>query len=555
MNTQLADEIIITNEVLNPDLQDVTSKNYRFKLFNLPTSLPKNPVLLFDDTTFRPVVPKISHWPISWSGLMMNTFIALVAISTLSLSIGHASSTHSTSESIIEAFSASGTPVKEPAIFDFYSSLFKHAYSTAPEIIIARNTLEQKAHETYTATAKRYLPAVDAQLSQVHELNYSDTDATTEFDTSYKDDRDYTDWSLDLNLPLFDRSLSVGLQIAKAEKKLARNALDIATHELNLKLKELLGNYLESTYRLFNIRNSVKLSGEHVAKINKGYELRDQTKLQLLRAQANLKGLEARLDFDEQAQEVAFRALLDFTGLETSDPLFSELESLLQDEMKTASCINSLAAIDENYIRIQNLIESTNSQELFIHFQQHSYLYHNIVLERIVSKNKAHSFTQNEWFDISIQGKYDRRDDTKFNDYDGEGTLSLVLSVPIFSGGTLYSSNKSKASALKIAETKETADIRAQYHALENTRKLITSLQNVYQKQQINLQQQQEIVILSLKSYQIKQTSMQDLLTSQNTLIDVKNNLIQTTNRLGTLFRQFAWQMGTPYPAPDITSQ
>ncbi len=459
----------------------------------------------------------------------------------------------SVAEKKIDKFSASDTTVREPAVLEVYNKLFQLSYEFAPEVKIARSTKEQKSKEVYTATAKRYAPALDARLSQVHELNYEGSDTSLEIaDETYMDDRDYTDWGMGLDLPIYRKPLSVSLHIAKAEETLAENSLIVTTQELDLKLQELLGNYLESTYRLFNIRNSVKLSKEHVAKIYRGYELRDQTKLQLLRAQANLKDLETRLDLDEQDQEIALRALLDFSGLDEGNPIFNELDELLQDEMRIAGCINTLAAIEEHYLTIESYIEGEKSQELFTFFKDNSLLYKNIVLEKILAENKAQTFTQDEWFDISVKGNYDRREDTRFSDYDGEGTLSLVLSVPLFTGGTIFSTKETKASAIQIATTQELADLRAQFHTLENIKKSIISLKRILLKQQVNLQQQKEIVVLSLKSYQIKQTSMQDLLTSQNKLIDVKNGLMQTTNRLGSLFRQFAWVLGKPFPAPQV---
>lgn len=106
--------------------------------------------------------------------------------------------------------------------------------------------------------------------------------------------------------------------------------------------------------------------------------------------------------------------------------------------------------------------------------------------------------------------------------------------------------------ARHIADVTQYADLQETIHAMENNRRLIRSLLNVLERQQILLQQQEEIVILSLKSYAIKQTSMQDLLTSKNRLIDAKNALMETTNTLGTLYRQFAWQLGVPYPLPPI---
>ena len=46
---------------------------------------------------------------------------------------------------------------------------------------------------------------------------------------------------------------------------------------------------------------------------------------------------------------------------------------------------------------------------------------------------------------------------------------------------------------------------------------------------------------------------MQDLLTNKNRLIDAKNLLMRTTADLVILLRQFAWEIGTPFPAPSVS--
>ena len=108
--------------------------------------------------------------------------------------------------------------------------------------------------------------------------------------------------------------------------------------------------------------------------------------------------------------------------------------------------------------------------------------------------------------------------------------------------------------AAQIASIQERSNVLRTFNSIANKKKTITSLQSVFQKQLIHLQQQQEIVRLSLKSYQIKQTSMQDLLTSKNRLIDAKNLLMRTTADLGILLRQFAWELGTPFAAPVVSA-
>ncbi|WP_136809083.1 TolC family protein [Desulfosediminicola flagellatus] len=498
----------------------------------------------------RRLLPKDVHILHFFITSALHTLTAVMLVVWVSTA-GSATETSFSSEEekVIEEFTASDSTVRMPEIIAVYEKLFFLAYQQAPEILVARSLKQQKQHELYTAQARRYSPSLQGALSQVHELHYEAPEIDPD---NFQDGRDHTDWGLSMNLPIYNKPLGVALDVAKAEEKLAVNTLLIQTQQLDLRLKELLGGYLESTYRLFNIRNSVKISSGHVQKINKGYELRDQTKLQLLRAQANLKDLETRRDLDEQAQEVTFRELLDFTGISNENPVFAQLDGLLQNEMDIAGCINSLAALDEQYPEIEHQVEFAEMLELYEFFQENSVLFEGIVLTKMLADNQSLLFTQDEWFDIAVSAQYDRREDTELEKLDGEGTLALVLSVPLFSGGTSFSNVKTKAMARKVADITKNTELRTRFHAILNTRKLIISLQKVLQTQQVNLKQQKEIVTLSLKSYQIKQTSMQDLLTSQNNLIDAKNALMQTTTQLGIAVRQFAWELGRPFPIPEL---
>lgn len=463
---------------------------------------------------------------------------------------------HSAPEQVISGFTASDTTVQTPEILAIYKELFRTTYASAPDIRIAQAQLKQKSAERYTAWAKRLAPAVDARLRQVHEF---DTDQATGNDiakseqaNTYSDGTDYQDWGFTLDLPIYQRPVSLRVDIAQAEEQLAENNLIIKTQELDLRLREFLGNYLTASYRLLNLQESIRLSSEHVEKIYKGYELRDQTRLQLLRAQANLKELEARRDLDEQRRDSSFRALLDYTGLQAEAPVFQQLYSLLINETSSAGCINTLADLEHSYTAIQQFAESIGDEILRSSFRDHSLLYQKISLQHDLSNLQALIHTENEWPGLSLRGLYDRKEDTEFSDLDGEGSLAVVFSVPVFTGGTIFSNSKARSMAQHIADVTQYADLRETIHAIENNRKLIENLKKVYTTQQIHLQQQAEIVTLSLKSYTIKQTSMQDLLTSQNRLIDAKNALVETTNKLGTLYREFAWQLGYPFPVPSV---
>jgi len=446
------------------------------------------------------------------------------------------------------------TTVTTPEILQIYKQIFKQAYDAAPDLRKARAEQSQKSAQRYTAWAKRLAPSVRASFSQVHDFNPDEDTVSENPDTpqvySYSDRDNYQDWRFILNLPIYQRSVSVALAIARADEELAINTLRIRTHELDLKTRELLGQYLIASYRLLNLDNSILLSQKHVAKIRRGYELRDQTRLQLLRAEANLKELESRRDLDRNRRETALRKLLEFTGLETGDEVLTELLNLLQDEGSTSGAINSLADLQQAYKAIRPFIEEFDEQKRKKYFFKHSLLYTDIRLKRQLALCRASMHTSGEWPGLNVQGIYERKEDTQFSKFDGEGTLSLVLSVPLFSGGTLFSNQKTRAMAEQIANISHRADTQKILHSIEDNVDLIRNLRRVYQIQQAHLRQQEEIVQLSLESYAIKQTSMQDLLTSKNRLIDAKNALMETTTTLGALYRQFAWQIGLPFPSP-----
>ncbi len=460
-----------------------------------------------------------------------------------------------------DSFSKYNTNNSEPDILKVYKALFNQTWEQSPDIQIARRLQEQKAAEKYTAWAKRIAPQLDFEIAQKQFLNqdsssddYQQVSPDTEKENDeYTDGRDVTDWEFDLDIPLYRRRLSVAVDIAKLEYDLAVNNLEIKTRELDSRLHELLSNYMVASYNLHNLENSIRISGEHVDKIQRGFELRDQTKLALLRAQANLKELEARKDLNEQKRDTTFRELLDYTAIPDQNPSWFRLEELLDTEKRTAACINVFSALKTSFETMQAFLKnSTTDNKLRDFFVDNSLLYKKILLERDLGKTKAKRYTQQEWPALFVRGEFDRKDDTRFSDYDGEGSIGLVLSVPLFTGGTTFSNVKTKDMASKIASIQEYSDALKTFNSIANKKKTITSLQDVYEKQQIHLQQQQEIVRLSLKSYQIKQTSMQDLLTSKNRLIDAKNLLMRTTADLGILLRQFAWELGTPFPAPSV---
>jgi len=462
----------------------------------------------------------------------------------------------------LAGFSSTERFNNQAEIIYFYENLFKKTWHNSPTLQIAIARKRQKDAEHFTAVAKRLAPAITGELSRVHKINLeneeesTDTeasvvDSTTEEEKLYLDGTDHSDWNLSMRMPLYNRATSLRMTEAGLNVAVASNQLTISTQELDIQLRETLVKFLVASYRLLNLTNSVNLAKEHVGRINRGFELRDQTKLQLLQAQANLQELEARRDLYSQNRDSALLDLLNLIGLSGDDPTLTELQQFTATEQQTADCINALAALENAYRNVQGYVENTTDKDLTDCFEQNSLRYKNIKLTHQLAQTQAKQYTQDNWPELAIKGDYGRKEDTSFSDLDGEGSLAVVLSIPLFSGGTLYSDNRTKTMAEQVARIAQADTLRRTIHLITNYRSLIQSLRKVHATQQTQLEQQQEIVRLSLKSYDIKQTSMQDLLTATNRLIDAKNALMETTATLSTLYRKFAWEIGKPFPMPS----
>ena len=498
----------------------------------------------------------MTYFPLSAKDRKVTTSLSVILLTFLLLVASVSAKTLASTPEDTKATQPSSQNT-EPDILNLYQALFTQTWEQSPDIQVARQLKEQKSAEEHTALAKRFSPQLDFEITQKYFLNndYS-SEEIVGTETPFTDDKNVTDWNFTLDIPLYRRPLSLSIDIAGLEYELTLNNLEINTRELDSLLHELLGQYMVASYNLHNLQNSILVSNEHVGKIQRGYDLRDQTKLALLRAQANLKELEARQDLNKQKRDTAFRALLDQTAIPEDDPIWLWLSELLNDEKRTAGCINTFSAVDLSTETMQAFLDKdAKNDSLRQFFLDNSLLYKKILLERELGTTKAKKHTQQEWPELSIRGDFARKEDTRLDEYSGEGSVGLVLNIPLFSGGTSGSTSQTQDNASRISYIEEQSAVLKRLNSISNKKKTIISLQNIFKNQQIHLQQQQEIVTLSLKSYQIKQTSMQDLLTSKNRLIDAKNLLMQTTVDLGIILRQLAWELGAPFPAPVAPTQ
>jgi outer membrane protein TolC len=434
--------------------------------------------------------------------------------------------------------SRTNTSDTDQLILVFYDKLQKLTENHSPDISIIRDFMEQKIAEEYSAKAKRWSPGVDLELSRrrSHHLtgNFSGLD----------DEKNESNWNFILDWPVYRRPLVLQAEKSDLEAELAKTNLTIKTEELDINLRTLIAGYLVKAYQLLNLQNSINHSLKHLKGIETGYQMRHQTKLQLLRAQANLNVLEAKKDIYLQQKKESLRRLVRLTGLESKHTIFADFNTFVSTEQAAARSIVGLMLLDKFYKKVLPWLDAVNETELQRQFISNSLLYKKVILEKKIAYSRAETIKQADWPDLSVKGSYQKRDNTEFNDWKEESSIGIFLTVPIFSGGTSFSNYHAKKNARQIALTTKQDNIKKIFFDIMDDRQLIIDLKKVFKKKKILLQQQEEIVLLSVKSYTLKKTSMQDLLTSLNTLIDVKNDLMYTTIELGIAIKRFAWKLG-----------
>jgi outer membrane protein len=287
-------------------------------------------------------------------------------------------------------------------------------------------------------------------------------------------------------------------------------------------------NYLLSKYKKAAVENSLKRAdaGKREAKL--GFELGQKTKLDVLRSEANMVSLDSKkTTYSDEEQNTRSR-FLEFSGLDIGDLKF--LDNL--DEGQILSLINSLSqsAImkdSPNFMR-SPLLESLNYDEQ-------------------INRIDLNSLTQKQWPELKIEGSYNNSA-TSFGDSLHKPyrthTVALVLTIPLFNGGSLISSNFEEYFAKKQNEYTMAQKKLETQNNLNNTLIKIQALETLVNSLSINVSQFEELYRLTQKSYQLGKSTLLELLEVQDNLLDSKISLAQNKIQYYTLSQNYLWQAG-----------
>ncbi len=393
----------------------------------------------------------------------------------------------------------------------------------SPDLKIVRNYRSQKNAESYTRFSD-YLP--QAYLNLKHTKDYYDERnaplralGIQTYDSS---------WGIDYTWSLFNYGIIQATRKTFTEKDKA--ALEVQNREraYPITFNTNLLNYLLSKYKKAAVENSLKRAdaGKREAKL--GFELGQKTKLDVLRSEANMVSLDSKkTTYSDEEQNTRSR-FLEFSGLDIGDLKF--LDNL--DEGQILNLINSLSqsAImkdSPNFMR-SPLLESLNYDEQ-------------------INRIDLNSLTQKQWPELKIEGSYNNSA-TSFGDSLHKPyrthTVALVLTIPLFNGGSLISSNFEEYFAKKQNEYTMAQKKLETQNNLNNTLIKIQALETLVNSLSINVSQFEELYRLTQKSYQLGKSTLLELLEVQDNLLDSKISLAQNKIQYYTLSQNYLWQAG-----------
>ncbi|MEK6705898.1 MAG: TolC family protein [Bdellovibrionota bacterium] len=435
----------------------------------------------------------------------------------------------------------SSTPSFAGPVTEIYARIRTHTLENAPDIRSAKATLGQKQAGLYTSWT-RWLPRADVQLSQSRIQDFSiltggSLGSATPFTPT---EVSLSRWALNINVPIYRRSVHAGLLQAYAEKSFFEENLNIKTSEVQWKLRSLFGAYLFQTYKFLSLGKSTEFAETSLKEAKLRFELGERTKVDVLRAEANLSSLVAKALSAEQESTAALTAMFEYAGLDRQDLKISS-EDAFQD------AINEFSNIEELFKILNQYIADGNIAGMGERIARLSPLYRNYLSNESLADSRARSATVQEWPELILQGSINKQAQTwgeAFSPDNRSRSISVVLSVPIFSGGSLFSTTKEQNRMNEVSRIKTDSDIMHLKSELEEDITRIMAMKKALQSHTLNLAKNEELVRLSQNSYRLGKTTLLELQAAQNDLLDAKVTLAETKINLSVLLRKFAWNLG-----------
>ncbi len=434
-------------------------------------------------------------------------------------------------------FLSLSSPLYATSLNNIYSKLIESARTNSATYKLAQEELKQSDSHEHTNFTK-LLPSIKASL--IKEFNPDQRDLGTQDESRVE---------LDLNYPVYNKRNLIRYDLSKAQKEFNINKLALTETDLVLATKNLFGAYLVAIIKTNFYMISIKRATQNYEYISKGYKLGRNSKLDFLRAKANLDILLAQLNQELLLKNQSKERLLNFLSI--SSPPYDEIEfqKAFSDPDKILDMIDSFTRNEPLYEKFKIIqkritLEKDSLSLKGLPFEKNK-------LQEKLDLIKAENLRGDEWISFDVKASLINTAD-KLSSLTGgksynEVKVGAYLTIPLFSFGSSFSTRNELANAKKSAQIKryqnDTQLINSIYREAENIKTLRSSID----MQRLLIQKNKEIADLSLKSYKLKRSDLQDLLTSENNLLNSKAKLIEDKIRLSSLLRGFLFKLGEPF--------
>ena len=393
----------------------------------------------------------------------------------------------------------------------------------SPDLKNVRAYKSQKSAESYTKVTA-FLPQANLIVKKEKDF-FEEKNETLRALGVYPRD---SIWGIDYSWTLLHYGAIQNARKSFTEQDKAELEVTIKEKEYPITFNTYVLNHLLAKYKKAAVENSLKKAATGKKEAELGFQLGQKTKLDVLRSDANMVSLESKKTTFIDEEEITKSRLLEYSGLETSDLLF--LENLNEDQ--TLDLISTLSAASS----VQTAPNFTQSLQL-----------KNLAFEEKINNLSLSGLTVNNYPDLKIIGSYTNSGNDfsqSFHSPTRTHSIALVLTIPLFSGGSLASSSFEKYYAEKqvqytIAQKKQQLE-----NQLNNTLTKINALEKQVSSLTLNVSQFEELYRLTLKSYQLGRSTLIELLEVQDSLLDSKINLAQQKIQFYNLSQNYLWQAG-----------
>lgn len=403
------------------------------------------------------------------------------------------------------------------------STLQDRSLLLSPELKVSRQHRSQKGAEAYTRFSD-FLPQANFSIRREKDFFEARNAQLRALGLGVLD----TTWAIDYRWSLFHYGLLASGRKSFVEKNKAELDMTSKEKEYPISFNTKLLNFLLAKYKKAAVENSLKRAEAQKKEAKLGFELGQKTKLDVLRSEANLVSLDSKKTTYTDEEQNTKSQFIEYSGLDSADLLL--LENL--EEVQILALINSLS------------LPATNRNEPSF---EKSPLLESLNYEERINTIALASLTQTQWPDLKIQGSYNNSGDSvtkAFHNPYRTHSIALILTIPLFGGGSLISSNFESYFAKKQIEYTMAQRKLETQNKLSNTLIKIKALETLVSSLSLNVSQYEELYRLTSKSYQLGKSTLMELLEVQDNLLDSKISLAQNKIQFYTLSQNYQWQAG-----------